>query len=928
MTERLAHSDYGLRTWVRSSLHIPCCQFEGVWIAVLLVVCAFPCSAAPAQETRSFSPSENLVLEAYLAYYGRPADPAGLRYWADRMDAEGGNLRSIIQAFGESEEFNVRYGQLTDEALVNGLYQQLFGRDAEPGGLAFYVNWLETGTATLQTIALNVMFGATNEDADTIDNRLKVSRYYLSRIEAFHDPAAVVPADQLSAMVTQVSFDPATIPPALRSADYLVATLPVYAAVFSVTTTTDTADGVCNSHCSLRDAIMAANASPGRDLVEVPAGLYALTLNGVSEEADAYKDLEIRDDLHLQGAGAELTIIDGGDWTRLIEVDPLNTGASALLRGITLRGGFHPFGGALSNRGRLILEDVVLEDNTGYNGGAILNLGVLWMSESLMQRNQAIPSNDTTGFGGGIWSGEDAVLTLASSTVSENHARYNGGGIYTAGQASIRESFVERNAAGGVGGGLFALGKLDVADSTIADNEANDGGGIGVHEGSTSVIRDCTIRENAATGIDLGGGGGVFNYLGVLEILRTLLVDNSAFGEGGGAIETNGTLGLRNSTVRGNEAQWHNATQLPDDTSPGLGGGLLIIAGSHVEVEQTLFTGNVAGVSGGAIYNDRDTLLTMADVDIDRNLAQTNYGGGINNEGNIDFASGTLTHNSSPVHGGALTTNIGQVRIQDVSIIGNTSGNAGAFGNYLGGRLELTRVQVRNNRALTGLGGAALNDSNSELVINHSDLAANEAKSSGGAIFNSGNATLTLNAVTLENNVSLDGNGGGLENQGSATLIGGTLRGNSSHTQGGGLMCNFGDLLIRDSYLTANRAENGGGLSNGSNCSSRVENTLFEGNVASIGFGGAILNDVGSVALVDSSLSGNSASYGGGFSNNNEDGMVELTRASITLNSAPDGGAFVNFGTVRIQDSTVTGACNNHATVIDAGGNGQLCVGN
>ena len=48
--------------------------------------------------------------KAYVSYYGRPADPGGLGYWAARMDAEGGSLTAIIAAFGYSEEFNRRYG--------------------------------------------------------------------------------------------------------------------------------------------------------------------------------------------------------------------------------------------------------------------------------------------------------------------------------------------------------------------------------------------------------------------------------------------------------------------------------------------------------------------------------------------------------------------------------------------------------------------------------------------------------------------------------------------------------------------------------------------------------------------------------------------------------------------------------------------------
>jgi CSLREA domain-containing protein len=44
------------------------------------------------------------------------------------------------------------------------------------------------------------------------------------------------------------------------------------AATFTVTKTADTNDGACNADCSLREAIVAANALPGADIVVLPAG--------------------------------------------------------------------------------------------------------------------------------------------------------------------------------------------------------------------------------------------------------------------------------------------------------------------------------------------------------------------------------------------------------------------------------------------------------------------------------------------------------------------------------------------------------------------------------------------------------------------------------------------------------------------------------
>ena len=44
------------------------------------------------------------------------------------------------------------------------------------------------------------------------------------------------------------------------------------ATTFVVTKTADTNDGVCDADCSLREAINAANANPGPDVITLPAG--------------------------------------------------------------------------------------------------------------------------------------------------------------------------------------------------------------------------------------------------------------------------------------------------------------------------------------------------------------------------------------------------------------------------------------------------------------------------------------------------------------------------------------------------------------------------------------------------------------------------------------------------------------------------------
>ena len=129
--------------------------------------------------------SRNYVQKAYAAYYGRPADPGGQRYWAGRMDAEGQSLNAIIGAFGYSDEFNRRYGGLSFTQLVTKIYQQTLGRDPEQGGLDYYVGELLAGRRTLQSITLDVLNGATTApDSTVVSNKLDVAAYYTAKVAA------------------------------------------------------------------------------------------------------------------------------------------------------------------------------------------------------------------------------------------------------------------------------------------------------------------------------------------------------------------------------------------------------------------------------------------------------------------------------------------------------------------------------------------------------------------------------------------------------------------------------------------------------------------------------------------------------------------------------------------------------------------------
>lgn len=230
-----------------------------------------------------------------------------------------------------------------------------------------------------------------------------------------------------------------------------LAAAPACAAVYTVTKTADTADGACNSDCSLREAILAANANHGSDFILLGPGTYTLTLAGAGEDLGATGDLDVRDDVAIVGASAETTILDGGQLDRVLDVP---AGVHLEIQGVTIRNG-----------------------RVAGPGGGIRNAGTLDLTRVVVAGN----ATTQAGFGGGISSaGSVSQLTLVQSTVSGNTAE-GGGGLALNGPARVSNTTIAGNHANSNGGGLYVFANTDAVftEVTVAGNSAaSSGGGI------------------------------------------------------------------------------------------------------------------------------------------------------------------------------------------------------------------------------------------------------------------------------------------------------------------------------------------------------------------------------------------------------------------------------------------------------------------
>ena len=332
-----------------------------------------------------------------------------------------------------------------------------------------------------------------------------------------------------------------------------------YAATFTVTKTADTADAVCDADCSLREAIIAANALSGADIVTLPAGTYTLTIPGTGEEAAATGDLDITEDLTINGAGATSTIIDGGGIDRVIQVDSIALFPTTQIDAVTIRNGnpgaelevFYEGGGIANLNGHMTLTNSTITGNAVLSGGGggIFNQQILTITNSTISGNTGLSTNTQ---GGGIYSSGEMAIT--NSTVSGNSAG-GGGGMYGEGMLTITDSTISGNSAVGDGGGIFSFGEMTLTNSTITGNTTGDAGG-GIFSLGEMTITNSTVSGNSSGngGVNSFGAGGGIAAIDSMTVVNSTISGNSAGNgySGGGIYVVNGPSTVENTIVANN----------------------------------------------------------------------------------------------------------------------------------------------------------------------------------------------------------------------------------------------------------------------------------------------------------------------------------------------------------------------------------------
>jgi hypothetical protein len=132
--------------------------------------------------------------QQYIAYFGRPGDPAGIKYWLSSSSGISSAREFADKIYAQDEYKTSTVGGKSTEEQVNSLYKNLFGRSADAAGLLYWTGEIEKGALSLSNVAYDLIWAASNPvstnsaqaalDASTLSNKVAAATAYTAEVEA------------------------------------------------------------------------------------------------------------------------------------------------------------------------------------------------------------------------------------------------------------------------------------------------------------------------------------------------------------------------------------------------------------------------------------------------------------------------------------------------------------------------------------------------------------------------------------------------------------------------------------------------------------------------------------------------------------------------------------------------------------------------
>ncbi len=599
---------------------------------------------------------------------------------------------------------------------------------------------------------------------------------------------------------------------------------PARAATFAVSKTADTNDGVCDADCSLREAIIAANAAAGGDTITFGvAGLFTISGSALPQITGS---LVVNGTSAPGWASAPVVRIDGAG---LASGNGLSFAAGASSSSISALAvtGFPGHGLEILSATTVVTRSYVglaLDGTTDAGNG----LSGIRLSGANCAIGNANVGNVISG------NGERGILVQAGG--NNVTIRANRIGTNAAGTAAVPNG---GNGIYGTGGtGVIVGGALAGQGNTIAGN-----GGVGIDLDNSSAT--WTIHGNHI-GVDATGAAGLGNAGGGIRSLTGGHTIGSTFAAGRNVISGNGFNGIALGSTANGVTVFGN--YIGTDAA-----GTAALSGQPIGIRSF----GINCTIGGADATTRNVISGNTSVGISLEspaagcVVSANYIG-VNSTGTAAVPNG-----GGVSRGGSNHTLGGDTAGESNVISGNSQGGVSVSGtghlirgNYIGTNAAGTAALANGGigiRVLAAsgvtIGGTAAGEGN--LVSgNGSDGIVTDGASSAVTIQGNkvGTTAAGTAAIPNQSGVVLDGDGHMLG--GGSAAARNLVSGNSSH----GVVLAGSGLVVRGNYVGTDAAGNAA-LANGgfglrgygeTDCEiggpAAADGNVIAGNVRSVSF--------------------------------------------------------------------------------------------
>lgn len=366
-------------------------------------------------------------------------------------------------------------------------------------------------------------------------------------------------------------------------------------------------------------------------------------------------------------------------------------------------------GGAIYNTGKLTIVDSDFVGNSVVDGfgGAIKNNGTITVNDTDFYNNVAYSN------GAFSTSRSTGDTTIAGGEFVCNHALADGGALGLYLDATVSDVDFKNNVAA----------KAIILDGKAYDAaaDANGGGALFVGQKAKATLTNVHFLENES---GVSGGAIVARHNtsadnGYLTIKSSEFVGNKA-GKHGGAIESiyDGVVNIADTTFESNSAKLsggviYNGVDINygNDTGVGLDStnhGVFNLSGNNT------FANNVAGVKGGAIFNDEGGKFTLDGNNTFTGNTANGVANDIHNLGTVTIASGMTSIDGGITGDGILnieegaTLNMNYASIEQGTI--NLDGTLMASLLNANDTLDVSGDLAGNGRIALNVGAAGVYD--------------------------------------------------------------------------------------------------------------------------------------------------------------------------------------------------------------------------